>query len=191
MLSIARHSTFRGLVNINRRRNLFFNAKGPLEYTHNVLLKDTPERVYEVVSEVSKYQEFIPYCESSFVNKRDPVGRPSEAGLNVSFREYKERFVCDVNCQPNKKGYVVRFDSLSHNLFKELGGSWVITPSVRNKGQSTVHLVLRFEFHSILYNAVSSIFARSATSLVMEAFGRRVDALRTARDDIQITKQLE
>ncbi|CCH61365.1 hypothetical protein TBLA_0E03110 [Henningerozyma blattae CBS 6284] len=173
----------------NQKRYLFTVPKGPIEYTHRVLIREEPTKVYNIVSEVSKYKEFIPYCLDSFVDKRDSNNdnKPIQAGLRVGFRQYDERFVCNVDCSNNVIGrrtkYVVKAESISHQLFKELSGTWIITPCVRNKNISTVELLLRFQFHSKLYNAVSTIFAHSATTLVMKAFATRAEQLKIIDDE--------
>lgn len=142
-----------------------------------------PGEVYEVVSDVSKYQEFIPYCVESFVNKRKALDNtPIEAGLRVGFRQYDEKFVCKVSCNNGSKGesedYSVVADSISHNLFHLLYSKWTITPHPERPHSTQVTLLLRFKFKSRLYNSVSTIFAKSVTELVMKAFERRVFELR-------------
>lgn len=148
------------------------------------IINGTPKEVYEVVSEVSKYHEFIPYCEDSFVNERDPVtAKPKVAGLRVGFRQYDEKFVCDVHCQSDSTGkdvHVVTAESLSHNLFDVLYSKWTIRPHPTRANTSTVELLLKFQFKSRLYNSVSSIFAKSVTEIVMDAFARRVYHLKKA-----------
>lgn len=142
-----------------------------------------PRQVYSVVSEIAKYQEFIPYCIESFVNNRNPNdGRPTEAGLRVGFRQYDEKFICQVTCQSNVDDDVNKFSviaaSISHNLFHVLYSKWTIKPHPTRPNASEVELVLRFKFKSMLYNSVSSIFAKSVTELVMKAFDRGVYAIK-------------
>ncbi|SSD60573.1 related to Coenzyme Q-binding protein COQ10, mitochondrial [Saccharomycodes ludwigii] len=146
--------------------------------------------MYDVVSEVSKYQEFIPYCVESFVNKRDPkTNKPIEAGLRVGFRQYDEKFVCKVICNcninsndktvidnniKNDEVKTVVAESLTHGLFDVLYTKWTIKPHPTRTNASEVELLLKFKFHSRLYNSVSSIFAKSVTELVMNSFSKRV-----------------
>lgn len=143
-----------------------------------VLLKtinSTPEKVYDVVSEVAEYHNFIPYCTESFVNKRSSVNhKPLEAGLRVGFRQYDEKFLCDVMCYEEGTEYKVIANSISHNLFHLLCGQWTIIRHPKRPSATQVELSLRFKFKSRLYNSVSSIFAKSVTELVMKAFEKRV-----------------
>ncbi|GAV53025.1 hypothetical protein ZYGR_0AI03070 [Zygosaccharomyces rouxii] len=144
-------------------------------------INSTPEKVYNVVSEVSEYQNFIPYCMESFVNRRDPINdKPIEAGLRVGFRQYDEKFLCEVECVKQDSQYKVVTNSISHNLFHLLYGEWTIKPHPRRRSSTQVELLLRFKFKSKLYNSVSSMFAKSVTELVMKAFERRVFELQRA-----------
>lgn len=135
-----------------------------------------PREIYEVVSQIDKYTDFIPYCIDSFIDKRDFItGNPTSAGLRIGFQSYDEKFVCNVNCQEfqEKQKFIVEAESVSHNLFKTCSTKWTIVPNPRKPNISQVELTLRFQFHSLLYNSVSSIFANNLTSLAMAAFEKR------------------
>ncbi|CCK71957.1 ubiquinone-binding protein COQ10 KNAG_0I01720 [Huiozyma naganishii CBS 8797] len=137
----------------------------------------SPLQVYDVVSEVGKYKEFIPYCVESFVDKRDPqTERPKLAGLRVGFKQYDEKFVCNVACEEVEQGsqYTVEAESISHHLFEVLNCRWTIKKHPRRPNSSQMDLLLKFQFKSALYNSVSSLFARSVTQLVLNAFDKRV-----------------
>ncbi|CDO92997.1 unnamed protein product [Kluyveromyces dobzhanskii CBS 2104] len=159
----------------------FINLTGtasPKDVQHYVLkkrIRGTPQEVYEVVSEVSKYSEFIPYCTESFVNFRDENNKPREAGLRVGFQQYDEKFVCKVECKElSDLVKTVSADTLSHNLFHVLNSKWIITAHPGRPDCTEVELLLNFHFKSRLYASVASLFARSVTELILKAFDRRV-----------------
>ncbi|QLG74395.1 hypothetical protein HG535_0G02780 [Zygotorulaspora mrakii] len=188
-LVFIRHS-----IVVSRRQLVFVTPKGrrPLfswenksdkikeqRYIIDKTLNAEPKQIYDVVSEVSKYQDFIPYCTESFVSERDPIGgTPTKAGLRVGFQQYDEKFNCLVTCKdeanqgPNH--YSVVADSISHNLFHVLYCKWTMRPHANRPHASQVELTLRFKFKSRLYNTVSSIFAKTVTELIMKAFDKRV-----------------
>ncbi|SMN18911.1 similar to Saccharomyces cerevisiae YOL008W COQ10 Coenzyme Q (ubiquinone) binding protein [Maudiozyma saulgeensis] len=181
---IYRYGGTKSIARITGRRNLFnFNLdekRNQLQSTQTYKLvrtiETTPRQVYEVVSQIDKYSDFIPYCIDSFIDKRDFItGNPTLAGLRVGFKSYDERFTCNVNCQEltEKQNYIVEAESISHNLFKTLSTKWTIVPNPRKHTMSQVELVLKLQFHSVLYNSVSSIFADNLTSLAMGAFAKR------------------
>ncbi|CAI1715544.1 hypothetical protein SEUBUCD646_0O01590 [Saccharomyces eubayanus] len=136
-----------------------------------------PSTVYAAVSEVSEYKEFIPYCIDSFVDKRNPVdNKPVIAGLRVGFKQYDEKFSCNVSCKEKVNGdntYTVVAETISHNLYDLLYSKWTIMPHPTRPNATMVELLLRFKFKSRIYNSVSLIFAKTVTELVMNAFAKR------------------
>lgn len=156
------------------------NHDKPQKFVLTKTINAAPNEVYDVVSEISKYHEFIPYCSESFVNKRNPLdNRPTEAGLRVGFRQYDEKYTCDIKCQEDPLGvFTVYADSISHNLFQHLSTQWTIRSHPQRHNSTQAELLLKFKFRSRLYNSVSSIFGKSVTELVMKAFEKRVFELR-------------
>ncbi|QLQ82190.1 hypothetical protein HG537_0G04450 [Torulaspora globosa] len=152
-------------------------------YTLTKTMNAPPQQVYDVVSEISKYRDFIPYCEDSFVNKRNPIdGKPTEAGLRIGFRQYDEKYTCRIKCtrliDDGVETYRVIADSITESLFRGLCTRWTIKPHPDRPHASKVELILSFEMRSRLYNSVSAIFASSVTELAMKAFDKRVFQLR-------------
>lgn len=167
-----------------KRTLLGWNSSHVNEKPQSFILTKTinavPNQVYDVVSEVSRYHEFIPYCIESFVNERNPIdSRPTEAGLRVGFRQYDEKYTCKINCQESAdEVFSVHADSISHNLFQHLSTQWTIRAHPQRANATQAELLLKFKFKSRLYNSVSSIFGKSVTELVMKAFEKRVFELR-------------
>lgn len=60
-------------------------------------------QMYDVVSKVDQYHEFIPYCEDSFIKEVGQNGQPVKAGLRVGFKSFDETFLCDLQCIVNKQ----------------------------------------------------------------------------------------
>lgn len=51
----------------------------------------SPEQLYEVVSSVQHYSQFVPWCVGSHVLKREQEGRYLEAELQIGFQMISER----------------------------------------------------------------------------------------------------
>lgn len=139
-----------------------------------IITSHPPELFYDVVSDVSQYSKFVPYCTRSFINARDQALQPTEAGLRVGWKSFDEEFVCNLQCDPKK---VVIAESVTHSLFEHLYTKWTITPNAR-KNSCDMELLLKFNFKSALYNRVSSLFAESVSELVIKAFDKRAAQLR-------------
>ncbi|KAH3672355.1 hypothetical protein WICMUC_004327 [Wickerhamomyces mucosus] len=127
---------------------------------------------YGVVSDVSSYQKFIPYCTDSFVNQRDANELPKVAGLRVGFQKFDEEFTCNLQCSKN----TIIAESITHSLFEKLYTKWTIIEN--SKGTTSMVLELKFKFKSLIYNNISSIFAKSVSELVIKSFDERARELR-------------
>jgi coenzyme Q-binding protein COQ10 len=137
--------------------------------------------IYQLISRVDLYHEFIPYCTSSFITSRDlKTNEPKIAGLRVGFQSFDEEFTCNLNCL---KPELVNAKSITHSLFYFLETEWKITPIIdheannnninNNSNHCIAELNLKYEFKSPLYNQVSSLFAKKVASLMTKAFERR------------------
>lgn len=156
-------------------QNLKDSTSSDQTYIITRQLTHPPELFYDVVSDVSRYKEFIPYCTDSFINTRDSkTNLPTIAGLRVGFQGFDEQFTCNLKCSKN----VIVAESITHSLFDKLYTKWTIIEN--SKGTTSMVLELRFKFKSMIYNKVSSIFAKKVSELVIKGFDDRALALRRA-----------
>lgn len=141
------------------------------KYTIKKRFPHSQSLVYQLVSRVDLYHEFIPYCTSSFITSRDvKTNQPTVAGLRVGFQSFDEEFTCNLECE---KPNLVIAKSITHSLFYFLETKWEIIPEKGNKGHCIATLDLKYEFKSQLYNQVSSLFAKKVASLMTKAFEKR------------------
>lgn len=142
----------------------------------------SPGEIYDVVSDVRRYREFVPYVLDSFVNEVDAQGHPTEAGLRVGWKLFDERFVCSLKCVPNQE---VTAKSMSHSLFDELSTLWTFAPKkslIASQGElCIVELALKYRFKSKIYQSVSAAFSQQVTSLMVAAFEARVKQMNMKR----------
>lgn len=147
----------------------------PQAHVFKRTLNHPPELFYNVVSDVSSYHEFIPYCTRSFVNKHNPDNNtPIEGGLRVGWNTLEEEFVCDLHCEPH---HLVIAESVTHSLFEHLYTKWTILPNAR-RNSCDMELEIQYKFKSELYNKMSSMFAKSVSDLIIKAFDKRAMELR-------------
>lgn len=140
------------------------------KYTITKKFQYSQSLIYSLISRVDLYHEFIPYCISSFIKENDPLTKqPTIAGLRVGFQSFDEEFTCNLKCEKPK---LVIAKSITHSLFYFLETEWKIIP-IENTNHCIATLNLNYEFKSMLYNQVSSLFAKKVASLMTKSFEKR------------------
>lgn len=135
-----------------------------------------PQRAFNIVSQIQKYQDYIPYCKESIIQERDKTTNwPILACLRIGFRQYDEKFICKVECdKKNDDHYMIIADSRSDHLFDGFICQWDIVSHPSRSNSTQIKLSLKFKFKSTLYNGVASLFAGSLTSLALNSFHKRI-----------------
>lgn len=158
-------------------RRTFFNLPGKNEvqtFTVSKTMFCKPQLMFDVVSNVDEYGKFIPFVETSYITSRDPSGNPSNAGIQIGWKNVDEKFDCKLHCVPHSK---VIAESLTHTLFDKLHTEWNIAPS-KNENRCEVDLTLQYKFKNPMYNAISSMFSDQVTAIMIDAFEKRVQQLQ-------------
>lgn len=137
-------------------------------------IKAPPEVVFNVVADVSRYHEFVPFVQKSFINKVDTITQlPTEAGIQVGWRHITEEFVCNIECEKNVSVSAI---ALSTDLFERLYNKWEFKKVVnRMTGQSEtqVDFYLLHRFQNPIYNSTLSIFQSQITHAMIHSFEKR------------------
>lgn len=126
-------------------------------------------QMYDLVNDIARYQEFVPYCVSSVVHeKSDDAIR---ATLTLSAKGFEKSFTTLNRLQKNQMMEIQLIDG----PFKQLEGFWKF--EARGDGQSEVILDLEFELsNKILAVMFGPVFQQVASSLV-DAFVTRAKAI--------------
>lgn len=161
-------------VEVPSRRNFFSLSNQPQSHRVSERINVSPQQIYNVVADVAKYHEFVPFCEESFINSRDECDQPTEAGLRVGWKQFDEQFTCKLQCTPNK---LIIAESITILLFHNLNCHWefkeVKNLGVINPMGCQIDLTLKYDFKNPLYNAVSSMFADQVSKIMLKAFQQR------------------
>lgn len=128
-----------------------------------------PEQLYELVSGVERYPEFLPWCKAARITRRD--GDVFWADLVVAFKVFRERFSSKVTLIP-KEGVDVEYID---GPFRYLNNHWRFLPD--DNGGCIVDFYVDFEFKSrILQNLIGLLF-NEAVQRMVGAFETRADQL--------------
>lgn len=175
----------------------FFNLALPFEtapqtYTVTRRVNASPREMFAIVSDVSRYSEFVPFVEESFVTSRnEDSGLPTEGGIRVGWKHFDEKFSCKLHCIQDK---TVVAEALTGPLFSSLHTEWnfkeVQAFGVKSSANCEVELKLRFNFHNPIYNTMSSMFSDQVTSIMIKAFQQRAMQLKEQNRSVDTLHKL-
>lgn len=132
-----------------------------------------PSILFDIVSDVSRYDEFVPFVTKSFINKYLESKLPTEAGIRVGWKQYDEEFTCNIFCTKDKQ---VISESITILLFDHLRNEWnfkEVKNRFTNELATLMELKLQYKFKNPVYNAVSAMFQSQVSDLMIKAFEER------------------
>lgn len=135
----------------------------PLEmtaYREKVVVPYSPQQMYDLVAEVQRYPEFLPWCIGARILKRE--GNVLNAELVIGWKVLRERFSSKVVLDAPRR---VQFDYTNGPL-KYLHGDWSFTPAPQ--GGTVVEFQVDFEFKS---RALSLVMGGVFSELVHRMVG--------------------
>ncbi|MCI5049174.1 MAG: type II toxin-antitoxin system RatA family toxin [Rickettsiales bacterium] len=128
------------------------------------------QQLYELVEDVEKYPEFLPWCRAARILER--TDNVFTAELVISFKGFSENYTSQVICHaPRGPHEPCRIDvGLVRGPFHHLTNHWIFEPDGEG---STIHFSVDFAFKSkILDKLIGSLFTK-ATHKMVEAFSQR------------------
>lgn len=142
------------------------------------VLPYTPEQLFELVRDVEKYPDFLPWCQALRVRRheRTETGEIVIADMAIGFKVFRERFSSEVVSTPaGEDNPVPRIDvSYTDGPFRFLNNHWVFNPC---DGGTEIDFFVDFEFRSkILDKAIGLVFNEAVQKMV-NAFESRAAAV--------------
>ncbi len=143
-------------------------------HSENRPLPFTAQQMYDLVADVARYPEFLPWCAAARVRRVTPDG-PSqvmEADLVISFKVFRERFGSRVVLWPE----TLKIDTeYLDGPFKYMKSTWSFT--ARNDGGCDVHFFVDFEFRNAILQGIIGLVFNEAMHRIVRAFEARAVAL--------------
>jgi len=139
----------------------------------SVLLWYSPREMYELVTGVERYPEFLPWCERAELLARDDTSVTGR--LSLSFMGVRQTFTTRNTHDPDARVHMQLVDG----PFSQLDGVWEFLPLNKPGGTAgqacKIAFELRYAFSSLALEAVvSPVFDRIANTFV-DSFVQRAE----------------
>lgn len=142
-------------------------------HSESKLLPYTADQMFDLVADIEKYPEFLPWCAAARIRSRDgavPV-ETVEADLVISFKVFRERFGSRVTLNPGAR--VIGTEYID-GPFKHLVSEWRFEEA---EGGCKVNFSVDFEFKNIILQRAIGLVFNEAMQRVVRAFEARAKAL--------------
>lgn len=140
----------------------------------------TPAQMFDLVADVRRYPEFLPWCRALRVRSDDVDATGSGllvADMVARFKGFEERFTSRVML--NRPGLAIDVAYVD-GPFRHLTNTWRFTDA--GQGRTRVAFTIDFEFRSRLLQMLANSMLERALMRLSQAFIDRADALYSVRD---------
>jgi ribosome-associated toxin RatA of RatAB toxin-antitoxin module len=132
-----------------------------------VLVPHSAEQMFDLVDGVEKYQEFLPWCGGTSVERRED--NTVQATVHIDYHHLKQSFTTENVRDPPHQIDI----ALKHGPFRHLDGSWQFIPL--SPTACKIAFRLHYEFsNKLLEKLVGPVFHYIANSFV-DAFIQRAE----------------
>jgi coenzyme Q-binding protein COQ10 len=132
------------------------------------ILRYSPEQMFDLVADVRRYPEFLPWCVGARVLSR--TEHELVADLTIGFRMFRESFRSRVALE---RPHEIRV-TYENGPFRYLNNTWKFKPAPQG---CEIDFFVDFEFRSQLLQAVIGVVFNEATRVMVRSFERRAMAL--------------
>ena len=141
------------------------------ELTENRVLPHKSQDIFDLVMDIEKYPEFLPWCKKAKI-----VDRISEdnlqADLVINFKAFTEKYRSDVKFYNQEGVFIIESRAVS-GPFKNLHSEWKISADKDDDKNCNIEFYISFSFNSfILEKMIGGIFERASKKMI-ESFEKR------------------
>lgn len=134
----------------------------------------TAQQMYDLVANVAKYPEFLPWCAAARIRSRTPDGASEVmlADLVISFKVFRERFGSRVVLHAQDKKIDTEY---LDGPFKFMKSNWAFEDA--GDGGCEVRFHVDFEFKNAILQGIIGVVFNEAMQRVVRAFETRANDL--------------
>lgn len=139
------------------------------------VLPYSPRQLFELVADIAKYPEFLPWCLGARINSREPRGAEEIvlADLIVGTRIFRETFTSRVTLAPDADPPSISVEYVKGPM-RHMENRWRFVP----EGAGTrLEFHVAFEFRSALLEKMMGAFFDDAQRRMIAAFEARAAKL--------------
>jgi coenzyme Q-binding protein COQ10 len=133
------------------------------------VLPYTPEQLFDLVADVERYPEFLPWAVAARIRSRE--GNVVTADLVIGFKMFRERFTSRVVLDRARRIDV----SYTEGPFKYLDNHWLFEPM--QGGGTCIDFFVDFEFRSAILQRLIGMLFNEAVRRMVAAFETRAKTL--------------
>lgn len=137
------------------------------------VLPYTPGQMFDLVADVARYPEFLPWCAAARIRRTEPRGDHNvvDADLVISFKVFRESFLSRVTLWPE----AMRIDTeYLEGPFRYLRSQWTFAEAPEGV---RVDFWVDFEFRNRILQSVIGLVFNEAMHRIVRAFEDRARQL--------------
>lgn len=139
----------------------------------------TADQMFDLVADVGKYPEFIPWCIALRILSKNVSAGQGEltADMIVAYKVFREKFKSHVTFDRDNQAIDVTY---LDGPFRSLENHWHFTD--QPGGGSIIYFEIEFEFKNILLQATAQTVFDKAFARMSDAFVKRADDIYRVRN---------
>ncbi|MHA1601269.1 MAG: type II toxin-antitoxin system RatA family toxin [Alphaproteobacteria bacterium] len=138
-------------------------------HTEKRVMPYTPQQLFDLVADIERYPEFLPWCVAVRICERKEYSLVSE--MVIGFKMFRERFTSRVKLDPDGRRIDVAY---AEGPFKYLTNYWIFEEHPQG---CTIDFYVEFEFRSKLLQKLIEALFHEAVRRMVRAFEIRARAL--------------
>ena len=138
-----------------------------VSFNKNKIISHPIKKIYNLVADVKKYPDFLPWCTNVEIKKITKKFIITE--VKVGFQNINETYVCKVLLYPKER---ITLEYIS-GPFEYLEIDWKFKKVSKNK--TDVSFFCNFKFESIFLRLCTSFFLEDAVEKMVDAFEKKLN----------------
>jgi coenzyme Q-binding protein COQ10 len=134
------------------------------------LLGYSPEQMFDLVADIERYPEFLPWCIGARIRERNDT--LVVADLIIGFKMIRERFTSRVSLDREHLTIEVAY---ADGPFKQMTNRWRFEPAP--DGRCRIDFYVAFEFRSAMLQKLIGVLFHEAVRRMVSAFETRARKL--------------